>query len=447
MAAVLLGLGVFLYLRMGAALLDTVESGLRSRAQDVAAIVAGGSVEIPDTSTTLIDPDESVAQVLDTSAADPILYASAAVTDAPLVTVERLRSIRGPVFLDARAPDLEDPLRVLVVPVDAPTGARFVIVGATLSDRQEALDRLLAAFAVGGTAALVVSSVAGWLVSGGALRPVERMRVEASAISALEPDRRLPVPHTQDELARLASTLNRMLDRLQEAMARERRFVDDASHELRTPLGVLKAELDVALARARTPDELEQALRRASGETDRLAALADDLLVLARAEGGRLPVRRADASLASIVDDACRARARSAEAAGVAFEVDVPARPVRIDAVRCRQAIDNLLDNAIRHSPPGGVVRVEAEHVDHHLRILVADDGPGFPPAFLDRAFQPFARADRDHDGAGLGLAIARAVAEGHGGTATAENPPGGGAQVELTFRIEPVTAERSTEP
>jgi signal transduction histidine kinase len=238
-----------------------------------------------------------------------------------------------------------------------------------------------------------------------------------------------------------------MLDRLQEAMARERRFVDDASHELRTPLGVLKAELDVALSRARTPEELEEALRRASGETDRLAALADDLLVLARAEGGRLPVRRADTSLSGIVDDACRARARSAEAAAVAFEVDVPTRPVRIDAVRCRQAIDNLLDNAIRHSPPGGVVRIEAEHVEHHLRILVVDEGPGFPPAFLDRAFQPFARADRDHDGAGLGLAIARAVAEGHGGTATAGNPPGGGARVELTFRIEPVTAERSTEP
>jgi hypothetical protein len=210
---------------------------------------------------------------------------------------------------------------------------------------------------------------------------------------------------------------------------------------------VLKAELDVALARARTPDELEEALRRASGETDRLATLADDLLVLARAEGGRLPVRRDDASIAAIVDDACRARARSAEAAGVVFEVDVPSRPMRIDAVRCRQAIDNLLDNAIRHSPPGGVVRIEAEHEDHHLRILVADDGPGFPPAFLDRAFQPFARADREHDGAGLGLAIARAVAEGHGGTATAENPPSGGAQVALTFRIDAATAERSTEP
>jgi signal transduction histidine kinase len=447
MAAVLVALGAFLYFRLGAALLDSVDAGLRSRAQDVAAIVTQGGTEIPDTSATLIDPDESVTQVLDPAAENPVLYGSAAVTMAPLVTSRQLRSVRGPTFLEALAPGLEDELRVLVVPVDAPAGQRYVLVGATLSDRQEALSRLFGLFAIGGAVALVITSAAGWFLAGAALRPVERMRAEASAISALEPDRRLPVPETQDELARLALTLNRMLDRLQEAMARERRFVNDASHELRTPLGVLKAELDLALSRARTPDELEAALRRASGETDRLAALADDLLVLARAEGGRLLVRRADASLAVIVDEACRARARSAAAAGVTVRVDVPQAPVRIDAVRCRQAIENLLDNAIRHSPPGGEVRIRSEQADHELRIVVDDDGPGFPPAFLDRAFEPFAREDRDSDGAGLGLAIARAVAEGHGGGATAGNLPGGGAQVVLTLRIDPATAARSTGP
>jgi signal transduction histidine kinase len=451
MAAVLLALGAFLYVRLGTALLQSVEAGLRSRAQDVAAIVAGGDVRIPDTSTTLIDPDESVTQVLDPGAAEPVLFASAAVTGAPLVPVERLSPLRQPTFLTAKAPGLEDNLRLLVVPVDAPAGTRYVVLGATLSDREEALDRFLAAFAVGGTAALAISSVAGWLVAGGALRPVARMRAEASAISALEPDRRLPVPSTQDELARLASTLNGMLDRLQEAMARERRFVDDASHELRTPLGVLKAELDVALARARTPEELEETLRRASAETDRLAGLAEDLLVLARASDGRLPIRREAVSPAAVVDEACRARARAADAAGVALEADVPADPVRIDAVRCRQALENLLDNAIRHSPRGGTVRVTGEQADHRLAIVVADDGPGFPDHFLGDAFEPFSRADRDHDGAGLGLAIARAVAEGHGGRATASNRPEGGARVELTFRIDgpvgAVTAERSTAP
>jgi signal transduction histidine kinase len=273
------------------------------------------------------------------------------------------------------------------------------------------------------------------------------MRVEAAAISGQDPDRRLPVPPAGDELARLATTLNGMLDRLQEAMARERRFVDDASHELRTPLGVLKAELDVTLARARTAEELEDALRRASAETDRLSALADDLLVLARSQGGRLPLRRAEASPAEVVREACRARARIAQAASVTLDDDVPEGPVRIDAVRCRQAIENLLDNAIRHSPQGGVVRISGERSDHRLRIAVADAGPGFPAAFLEGAFEPFARADRDREGAGLGLAIARAVAEAHGGTAAAENLPGGGAQVVLTFRVDAATAERETEP
>src|SRR5439155_1173537 len=135
---------------------------------------------------------------------------------------------------------------------------------------------------------------AGWIVIGSALGPVERMRQEAAAISASEPERRLPVPSSGDELARLGTTLNAMLDRLQDALERERRFVDDASHELRTPLSILKMELDLALARARTPEELESALTNAAEETDRLVRLAQDLLVLARLEGGRVLVHRAE---------------------------------------------------------------------------------------------------------------------------------------------------------
>src|SRR5919197_742773 len=134
----------------------------------------------------------------------------------------------------------------------------------------------------------------GWALAGAALRPVERMRGEAAAISLAEPERRLAVPPTGDELAGLATTLNAMLDRLQEAVQREQRFLDAAGHELRTPLGVLRMELDLALARARTREELAAALRNASEETDRLVRLAEDLLVASRTSGGRLPLHRSE---------------------------------------------------------------------------------------------------------------------------------------------------------
>jgi signal transduction histidine kinase len=428
MAIVLVSLGAFLYLRLGHELLDEIDMALRSRAQVVEAGVRNGSFDAQ--SGGLIDADEAFAQVLDPSGA--ILQSSPEVAAAALVPASALHGT-GPSFLNRRVPGLEDPARLLVVPVEG--AGPFVVVGATLSDRHEALDRLLVLFAIGGPAALALMSLAGWWLAGAALRPVERMRVEAAAISASEPDRRLAVPPTGDELGRLATTLNEMLQRLQDALARERRFVDDASHELRTPLGILQGELELALSRPRGAMELDAALRRASAETDRLVRLAEDLLVLARTEDGRLPVHRQDVALASVVGEACEGRRALALAGGVTLEVAAGDDRARLDPVRVRQAIENLLDNAVRHSPVGGAVRVDAHREDGRVRIRVDDAGPGFAPAVLATAFEPF--AGTGDGGAGLGLAIVRAVALAHGGDAIAENPPGGGARVTITMRAE----------
>jgi two-component system, OmpR family, sensor kinase len=281
----------------------------------------------------------------------------------------------------------------------------------------------------------------GWLVGGAALRPVERMRVETEAISESEPDRRLSVPATGDELAALGRSLNHMLDRLQTAVDRERRVVDNASHELRTPLANLKAELDLALRRARTEPELLAALRSASDETDRLARLAADLLVLARAHRGRLPIRRQEVDVDQLVREAVDAFAGSASAAEVTVAKEVaPALHGSLDGPRVRQALDNLLDNAIRHAGRKGKVTVSADRQADELRLAVTDSGPGFAPEFVADAFEPFSRMDegraRSAGGAGLGLAIVRAVAEAHGGTVTAANRPEGGAVVELRIPV-----------
>ena len=316
-------------------------------------------------------------------------------------------------------------------------------MGATLSDSQEALDRALVRFGVAFPVALLLSSLIGWLLAGAALRPVERMRREAEAISASEPTRRLPVPDTDDTLARLAVTLNLTFDRLQAALERERRFVDDASHELRTPLTILKAEVDSALMEGNSFDDLRLALKGASGEVNHLVRIAEDLLVLARAERGRIPTHRTSVSLEELVDASRRAFAATAETGGVTLAVEAPDATVEVDGTRIRQALDNLLDNALRHTLPGGEVRVTAAVTPDAITIQVDDTGPGFDPDELASAFQPFKRGDASRNGSGLGLAIVRAIAEAHSGTVTAENRAGGGARMTLVLGLLPRPGER----
>jgi signal transduction histidine kinase len=325
---------------------------------------------------------------------------------------------------------------LLAVAVAGPP-RRIVVVGATLGDVIEARERLLLIMGTGGPVALLVVAVAGWLLAGAALRPVERMRREAAAVSASDPSRRLPVPQTGDELARLATTLNSMLDRLQEALERERRFVDDASHELRTPLATLRGEIDLALTRRRDAEELEASLRSAQEDVIRLERLADDLLVMARTRGGRIPVHRIQTSLVSLAARSVRSVDSLTAAGGVTIDVDASDEMVEVDPERIEQAVRNLLENAIRHTAPGGVVRLSARRLDGFARFIVDDSGPGFPPGLLAHAFEPFTRGEMETasaTGAGLGLSIVQAIAEAHGGSASAENTPDG-ARVTVDVR------------
>jgi two-component system OmpR family sensor kinase len=435
MALVLAVSGVFLYLRLRADLLEAVDSGLESQAaallpnvlrSDGALGVGGG----------LIDPGDAFAQVLGTGAV--VLQSSPGLRSAPLLTVAEVAGLRGPRFLErvAQTVDEEVEARLLAVPV---AGGRVLVVGASLDDQHEALGRLAGLMAIGGPLVLILAGGVGWVVAGAALRPVERMRIQAAAISASEPGRRLPPAGTGDEVARLGETLNEMLDRLEQALQRERRFVDEASHELRTPLANLRVELDLALRRARSSEELEAAVRSAADETERLARLAEDLLVLARADRGRVPVRREEVDVAELVGGEVDAFAARARQAGITIEARVPTGlRSSVDPLRMRQAVGNLLDNAVRSTPPQGTVTIEVGHADGFLSLEVRDTGEGFPAAFLRNAFEPFARPDAsrsrpDRDaGSGLGLAIVRAVAEAHGGTVEAANRPGAGAAVRL---------------
>jgi two-component system, OmpR family, sensor kinase len=237
----------------------------------------------------------------------------------------------------------------------------------------------------------------------------------------------------------LGHTLNAMLGRLEAASDRQRRLVDDASHELRTPLAILKAELDLAQSRPRTNQELLAAVRSAAEEADRLTSLAETLLVYSQAEDGRIPLHRQDTGLDELLQDACSALAPQAAAAGVEVRVEPAGVTAFVDPVRVRQAIENMVRNALAHTPCGGLVRACTAHQDGTVCLTIEDTGSGFDPAFIARAFEPFATGPAEtagsSHGAGLGLAIVQAIAEAHGGRATAEPRPEGGARVTLLLR------------
>jgi signal transduction histidine kinase len=429
MTLVSLAVASFVYVQVRSDLRSEVDMGLRARAQ---ALIAGGNLVpgLPQTSGHLADNDESFAQVL--SGDGRILAATRSVARAPLLRPTELRHDR-PWLTDRRPQGLET-ARLLEVPATVRGARVYLVVGATLSDTREALTRLLVLFAIALPVALLASSLIGWLLAGAALRPVRRMSAEAAAITDADPSRRLAVPTGDRGLAVLATTVNATFDRLQTAIRRERTFAANASHELRTPLTILKAEVDTALSAHRNPHELREALESAASEIRHLIAIAEGLLVIARTVEGRMPVERAPTPLAGLVGERVEAFSGMARERDVELAVRAGDEIVELDPTRVRQAIDNLLDNAVRHCTAGGSVTVTATAAAGTVSITVQDSGPGFSDAALAAAFQPFNRTDNRSSGAGLGLALARAIAEAHGGRAEAWNVPAGGAAVTLTF-------------
>jgi signal transduction histidine kinase len=299
-----------------------------------------------------------------------------------------------------------------------------LVVGATRENRAETLRSLRTELLIAGPIALLVATGLGYFLAGAGLRAVDAMRRRAAEISADRPGERLPVSPANDELRRLGTTLNEMLARLEEALERERDFVAEAGHELRTPLALLRAELDFALHHAGDEDELREALKEASAETDRLVQLSGDLLLIASSDRGGMPLKLESIGAPALLDSVRNRFAWRAEQASRPLEVGAEdGLTISGDRLRLEQALGNLVENALRHGQ--GRVRVDARRLDGQVQLRVSDEGPGFPDAFVERAFDRFSRADEAHSsggGAGLGLAIVDAIARAHGGTASVAN-------------------------
>ena len=326
---------------------------------------------------------------------------------------------------------------------DVPRGNQ-VELHARRHHRDEALRELLAQLAVGYGAALVISGLVGYRVARATLDPVEDMR-RMAASGSHDASLRLPVPPSDDELSRLAETLNHLLERVQQGVAREHRLIADASHELRTPLGLMLMQIDLALSRQRSPHETQLALERLQAETQRLVRLANDLLLLARADEGQLITRLEAVDVrAAMLATRDRFDGRQAHISVHAADATV----VLADPDRLAQALDNLVENAIRHG--GGRIDLHADTDDGEVVLHVCDHGPGFPAALAGRAFDRFARGSTGRTGssAGLGLAIVAAIADALGGRTGADNRPAGGADVWLAVpAADPDAASSSVHP
>ncbi|HEY7196970.1 MAG TPA: ATP-binding protein [Gaiellaceae bacterium] len=435
MAIVLAGTGVFLYLRLSSHLALAVDRELRLRAQDLAALVRQPGASLArDNGGRLVETGESYAQLVAPSGR--VVDATEPLGRAPLLSAEELRAARrGPVFVERHAvPGLDEPSRVLVTTVSRDGQELVLAVGTTYQDRTETLASFRDELLIAGPIALVLATVVGYFLAGLSLRQVDAMRRRAAAISAETPGGRLPVPPTGDELERLGTTLNEMLDRLEAALERERDFVADAGHELRTPLAVLRTELELALRQTGSVEELKEAVGRSSQEVDRLAQLAEDLLLIARSDRGRLPLRIEAVSVPELFESVLSRVEWRADARERSVRAEAGAVELRGDRLRLEQALGNLVDNALRYG--GDEIRLDARSSNGDVELHVRDNGAGFPEDFLGRAFERFSRADgaRGRSGAGLGLAIVRTIAEAHGGTAHAVNVAPRGADAWLSL-------------
>lgn len=428
--------GAFLLLSFTQKRLEsTITNSAVARVESVVALVESGVVGDPLPGLN----QQALAQIVDAAgdivASDQILVGVDPITDVQNKTGERTILKVPSLFEDFEneATGLEDdgPYVVVVEGVALADGVGQVMVAASLESAVEAVDATEPLLFVGLPLVLLVVGATTWLLTGRALRPVERMRQEAESISMIALDRRLPIPATRDEVHRLAVSLNEMLDGLEKSVMRQRRFVADASHELKSPLAALRTMVEVS--ERDLPDR--EVWTDLLTEIERMQRLVDDLLYLARHDETKPPAEDVEVDLDQIV---------LAEGAGLAQRCKVGIEkavvPIRVkgDPNRLAQLIRNLTDNAVRHAEQ--TIWLETGNRDGSAVVTVSDDGPGVPPDEVERVFERFVRLDesrtRDTGGAGLGLAVARAIARNHGGDLHLIESRHGGATFELLLPL-----------
>jgi heavy metal sensor kinase len=313
------------------------------------------------------------------------------------------------------------------------------------------LSEVLAVLALGLPLVVALAGVGGYLLARRALAPIDHLASEARRITADRLHERLKVPNQRDEIGRLTAVINETIGRLESSFDQLRRFTADSSHELRTPLAVVRGIGEGAVAERRSPPEYEEAIGSMLEEVDRMSSLVDTLLRLSHGDAGTIRLSRESLDLGQLARDVAASLAILAEERNQKVVVDV-ANDVSVAADRLvlREAVTNVLDNAIKYGPDGSTVTIRVDRIDDHGVLAIADEGPGVPPEHHDRIFHRFFRVDdarsREHGGAGLGLAIAKWAVEIHDGQITVHERPGRGSEFRIHLPLpesSPITQER----
>lgn len=343
-----------------------------------------------------------------------------------------------PGFSSATLPII-GPQRTLTARLAAGGREYAVVLMAPMEAMQQELGRVWAVLSSALPAALVLAAGVGYWLARQSLAPLERLRQKTDEITADRLDRRLPVDHPNDELGRLAQTINRMIGRLEKSFAEVRRFTADASHELRTPLAVLRAEIEVALEKSLTPDEQRRLLASVLEECQRLTALTGQLLAMSREDARVVSYARETIDLAALVGGVVETMTPLAETRSQTVQFQGgPNTRIHGDPSRLRHVFYNVLDNAIKYTSEGGRIQVAAERVDRAVRVTVEDDGIGIPAEHVPHVFDRFYRVDqartRAEGGTGLGLSIAQSIVTAHGGRIELDSAPGRGTTCTVTL-------------
>ncbi len=332
----------------------------------------------------------------------------------------------------------DDAWRVFSQPLTVAEVDGWLHVVADLDPVSDTLDRLLALMLIGGPLALALAGLGGLFLASRALRPIDRVTQTAQAISASDLNRRIRYQGPADEVGRLAETFDTMLNRLQTAFERERRFTGDAAHELRTPLTALKGRIDVALSQSRQPRDYVVTLQEMQDQVDRLIRLSGDLLFMARLDQGRMARQSEPIDLPALLEAVVDQLRPLAAAKSIALVAAMPEElTIHGDMDWLIRLFINLLDNAVKYTPEDGRISLDATLEESAAVIAITDTGPGIPAEHLPHLFERFYRVEGDrartrrgntHGGAGLGLAIAHEIVRAHGGTLAVQSAPGSGA-------------------
>jgi two-component system, OmpR family, sensor kinase len=396
---------------------------------------------------TMLSPSDAGAQLLDAEGR-PLVRHGLFGRPAPDIpdTVRAAALAGGPQTMTVSGGQDGERYRMRVSSFEARGEVRILVLEESLRPVELAVRRVLLLLLVGGPVALLVTSLGAYWIARKAVEPVERITTDANEIGLDRLDERVAVPRAHDETRRLAETLNAMLARIERGVVDKHRLVADASHELRTPLAVMRSEIDVAMADDDLAQPAREVLLSAREEVDRMTRTVDNLLTSAQADEGHLELLTETTDLRQLVDEAVHALEPLARTKGVWIVADGDRLKVQADALRLQLVLTNLIDNAVKFSPPGGTVAVHTWHDGTELGVTVSDRGPGIRDSDKSLLFKRYYRAEdpltANVGGSGLGLAICDQVAAAHGGAIRVDGRPGGGSTFTLAL-----PAWRASEP